>query len=110
MHHLEEEKKSFEAEKVTLNNKIEELTIELEDAKEKVFRMDSITSMLTQSRKRVEKLQEELKTKETEISELNRQITQLDEQLIDAQMAQSSGISTTRKRGPWYFYLKIFYN
>lgn len=96
---MEEEKIKLEAEKDTLNTKVEALSIELEDAKEKVFRMDSITSMLTQSRKRIEKLQEELEMKDTDISELNCKIMALNEQLIHAQLTQSAGISTTRKRG-----------
>lgn len=64
----------LEAERSTLETKVEALRVELEEANEKVFRMDSITSMLTQSRKRVETLTEEMKIKEEEIAELNRQI------------------------------------
>lgn len=49
---------------------------ELEEANEKCFRLDSITSMLQQSRKRNDQFRDELFQKDTEIEDLKRSLTQ----------------------------------
>lgn len=64
-----------ESTNLDLEKKIEELKIELEEASEKCFRLDSITSMLNYTRKRNEQLRDELLQKETEVEELKQSLS-----------------------------------
>lgn len=78
--------------KLELEKKIKEMKTELEEANEKCFRLDSITSMLQQSRKRNEQFRDELNQKEAEVEELRQFLNQ----------------SPSRKRTYRFFYKNFF--
>lgn len=66
---------ALKQEKNDLVTKLEAQTVELDEANEKVFRLDSITSALEKCQKKIEVMTQDLNMKDTEIDKLKQQLT-----------------------------------